>query len=75
MAQDGLQGGASKRPISDPNSLRRGASLFWDGLGMALMSGHHGDFVALDLALQNDRGAAIDDPLAKLPDHPATPTG
>ena len=36
---------------------------------MALMSGHHIDFVALDLALQDDRGAAIDDPLAEALDH------
>ena len=33
------------------------------------MSGHHIDFVALDLALQHDRGASIDDPLAELLDH------
>ncbi len=33
------------------------------------MSGHHIDFVALDLALQDNRGATIDDPLAELPDH------
>ena len=32
---------------------------------MALMSGHHIDFVALDLALQDDRGTTIDDPLAE----------
>ena len=36
---------------------------------MALMSGHHIDFVALDLALQHDRGATGDDPLAELADH------
>ena len=33
------------------------------------MSGHHIDFVALDLAFQDDRGATIDDPLAESPDH------
>ena len=33
------------------------------------MSRHHIDFVALDLARQHDRGAAIDDPLAELLDH------
>lgn len=43
--------------------------LFFDGLGMALMSGHHIDFVALDLAFQHDRRATIDDPLAELADH------
>src|SRR4051812_29932242 len=36
---------------------------------MALMSGHHIDLVALDLPLQDDRGATLDDPLAKLLDH------
>jgi len=36
---------------------------------MALMSGHHIHSVALDLALQLDRGASIDDPPAELPDH------
>ena len=36
---------------------------------MALMSGHHIDFVALDLAFQHDRRTTLDDPLAKLPDH------
>ena len=36
---------------------------------MALMSGHHIDFVAFDLALQHDRRATGDDPLAELPDH------
>jgi hypothetical protein len=33
------------------------------------MSGHHIDFVALDLALQHDRGTPLDDPLAELADH------
>jgi len=33
--------------------------LFFDGLGMSLMSCHHIDFVALDLALQHDRRTAI----------------
>ena len=33
------------------------------------MSGHDIDFVALDLALQDDRRATIDDPLAESPDH------
>ena len=33
------------------------------------MSGHHIDFVALDLALQDGRGATINDPLAESPDH------
>jgi hypothetical protein len=36
---------------------------------MALMSGHHIDFVALDLAFQHGRRATFDDPLAKLSDH------
>jgi hypothetical protein len=36
---------------------------------MALMSGHHIDFVALDLPLQDDRGTTLDDPLAKPLDH------
>ncbi len=36
---------------------------------MALMSRHHIDFVAFDLALQHDRRAAVDDPLAELLDH------
>ena len=36
---------------------------------MALMSGHHIDFVALDLPLQHDRRATLDDPLAELADH------
>jgi hypothetical protein len=36
---------------------------------MALMSRHHIDFVALDLALQDDRGATINDPLAESTDH------
>src|SRR3954466_16173378 len=46
-----------------------GASLFFHGLGMALMSRHHIDFVALDLPLQDDRRTTLDDPLAKSPDH------
>jgi hypothetical protein len=36
---------------------------------MTLMSGHHIDFVALDLALQDDRGATNNDPLAESTDH------
>jgi hypothetical protein len=36
---------------------------------MTLMSGHHIDFVALDLALQDDRRTTLDDPLAKPLDH------
>src|SRR4051812_10655492 len=40
------------RPRPPFKPLRRGASLFFDGLGMSLMSGHHIDFVAFDLALQ-----------------------
>ncbi len=46
-----------------------GGGLFFDGLGVALMSRHHIDFVAFDLALQRDRGATGDDPLAELLDH------
>jgi hypothetical protein len=38
-------------------------------LGVALMSCYDIDFVALDLTLQDDRGAAGDDPFAKLLDH------
>jgi hypothetical protein len=33
------------------------------------MSSHDRDFVALDLAFQDDRRATIDDPLAVLLDH------
>jgi hypothetical protein len=33
------------------------------------MSGHHIGFVALDLALQHHRGAAVDDPPTEPPDH------
>jgi hypothetical protein len=33
------------------------------------MSRHHIDFVALDLPLQDDRRATLDDPLAELLDH------
>ena len=33
------------------------------------MSCHHIDFVAFDLAFQNNGGTAIDNPLAKLLDH------
>jgi hypothetical protein len=36
---------------------------------MSLMSGHHIDFVALDLALQHDQRATLDDPLAELGNH------
>jgi hypothetical protein len=36
---------------------------------MALMSGHHIDFVALDLPFQHDRRATLDDPLTELADH------
>jgi hypothetical protein len=36
---------------------------------MALMSGHHIDFVALDLALQDDRRTTLNDPLAKPLNH------
>jgi hypothetical protein len=36
---------------------------------MALMSCNHIDFVAFHLALQDDGGTAIDDPLAELLDH------
>jgi len=39
--------------------------LFSDGLGMALMSRHHIDFVTFGLAFQGDRRATIDDPLAE----------
>ena len=33
------------------------------------MSRHHIDFVAFDLAGKDDRGPAVDDPLAELLDH------
>jgi hypothetical protein len=36
---------------------------------MSLMSCYHIDFVAFDLALQHDRRATGDDPLAELLDH------
>src|SRR5205085_5476041 len=44
-------------------------SLFFDLLGMALMSRHYIDFVAFDRAGKRHRGPAIDDPLAELSDH------
>src|SRR3954467_14886807 len=57
------------RPRSPFRRRRRGGRAFFYGLGMSLMSCDHIDFVAFDLALQHDRGATGDDPLAELLDH------
>ena len=57
------------RPRSPFRRRRRGGRPFFDGLGVALMSCHHIDFVAFDLALQHDRGTTGDDPLAESLDH------
>src|SRR3954447_10372533 len=57
------------RPRSPFRRRRRGGRPFFDGLGMALMSCDHIDFVALDLALQDDGRTTGDDPLAELLDH------
>ena len=57
------------RPRSPFNRRRRGASLFFHRLGLTLMSGHHIDFVAFDLAAENLDGFALDDPLAELGRH------
>src|SRR3954447_24012222 len=57
------------RPRSPFRRRLRGDGLFFDRLGMALMSCHHIDFVALVLPLQHDRSAAVDDPLSELLDH------
>ena len=46
----------------------RGALFFYD-LGISLMSCHHIDFVALNLAFERDRRSAIDDPLTKQLNH------
>src|SRR3982751_955186 len=47
----------------------RGGGLFFDRRGVALTHRPHKDFVTLDLALQHDRRAAVDDPLSELLDH------
>src|SRR5437868_14942429 len=57
------------RPRSPFRRRRRGGRPFFDGHGMALMSGYHIDFVAFDLALQHDRRTTGDDPLAESLDH------
>ncbi len=45
------------------------AALFFYRLGMTLMSCHHIDFVAFDLAAEGRHGLPLDDPVAKLGGH------
>jgi hypothetical protein len=57
------------RPRAPFNRRRRGSLPFFHRLGMPLMSRHDIDFVALDLAAEDFRGLAFDDPFSKLGRH------
>src|SRR3954447_19701877 len=57
------------RPRPPFRRRRRPSLLFFDLLGMPLMSRHHIDFVAFDRAGKRHRGPAVNDPLAELLDH------
>jgi len=65
-------GGSSSASVPDlalPSAVAAGrVGLFLDGLGMALIAGHHIDLVAFDLPLQEDWRTTLDDPLAKPPE-------
>jgi hypothetical protein len=57
------------RPRFPFRRRRRPSLLFFHGRWIALMSRHHIDFVALDLAFEHHNGTAIDDPLTEFLDH------
>jgi hypothetical protein len=55
--------------IAKPAHHLPSARLFFDGHGVSLVSGHHVNLIAFDLAAEHDFGLALDDPLTELRGH------